>query len=426
VTADDTDDAVPPEWVPWHALLYWVVWIVRRYYQPELEEVIAKRWMPDVVLALRHEVDNRIEPRLGLWDRGRFVEEIDWLDNYVVEDWSTGVVRHRASRANDPPTFTLAAHWAWLRAAVTRAAMALGQAGPVALPQVLDAKADKAAADTADDPPHTSEAVSKAPLLWVHLDFGEVLQSPIDWPRLPQPTGEPMRAYMDRAIIGDRFFRAVEKRCTQAGLTPQRLGSIRPATYTLGWWEAKYPRRMLEFPWRAAFPQEWLTELRQLREMIYWRLIAELCERLRADEFRAEGQRIDIVVEGRSSVPAVLWRNPDMLLRALSGELCPEPRPMRHRSPGPQLPSFIELMLWPAAAPKKEPQRKQKRATTSRELLKNALVALREDGIDISTRAVHVDDLHKMAAERAGLKLGRSKSTFERALKDAREAGAED
>jgi hypothetical protein len=348
-----------------------------------------------VVLALRHEVDNRTEPRLGLWDRGRFVEEIDWLDNYVVEDWSTGLVRRRAPRADDPPAFTLAAHWVWLRAAVTRAAMALGQAGPLAL-------------------------------LRVRLDRGEVLQSPIDWPQLPQPTGEPMCAYMDRAIIGDRFFQAVEKRCTQAGLTPRRLGSMRPATHTLGWWETKYPHRMLEFQWRAAFPQEWLTELRQLREMIYWRLIAELCERLLAGDFRAEGQRIDIVVEGRSSVPAVLWRNPDMLLRPLSAELCPEPRPMRHRSPGPQLPSFIELTLWPAVAPKKEPQRKQKRATTPRELLKNALIALREDGIDISSRAVHVDVLHKMADEKAGLKPRSGKSTFERALKEARDASTED
>jgi hypothetical protein len=138
VSVNDSDDAVPPEWVPWRALLYWVVWIVRRYYRPEFDEATAKRWMPDVVQALRHDVDNRIEPRLGLWEvqasgedalaGGRFVEEIDWLDNYVVESWSTGSVQRRVPQEGDPPGFTLAAHWVWLMTAVQQVAQQAGLA----------------------------------------------------------------------------------------------------------------------------------------------------------------------------------------------------------------------------------------------------------------------------------------------------------
>jgi hypothetical protein len=137
VTADATAE-IPPDWVPWHALLYWVPWIVRRYYRPEFDEATAKRWMPDVVQALRHDVDDRIKPRLGLWEvqasgedalaGGRFVEEIDWLDNYVVESWSTGSVQRRVPQEGDPPGFTLAAHWDWLMTAVQQVARQAGLA----------------------------------------------------------------------------------------------------------------------------------------------------------------------------------------------------------------------------------------------------------------------------------------------------------
>jgi hypothetical protein len=121
VTADATVE-IPPDWVPWHALLYWVLWIIRRDYQPEFDETAAKLLMPDVVLALRHDVDNRTEPRLGLYEHDRFIEEIDWLDKYVVENWSTGLVRRRVPRAGEPPAFTLAAHWDWLMNAVRQVA----------------------------------------------------------------------------------------------------------------------------------------------------------------------------------------------------------------------------------------------------------------------------------------------------------------
>jgi hypothetical protein len=144
-------------------LLYWVIWITRRYYQPEFDKTAAKQWMPDVVLALRHDVDNRREPRLGLWDQDRFIGEIDWLDNYVVDDWSTGLVRRRVPEVGDPPGFTLAAHWAWLMTAVRQVVQQAGlpQPAPGALEQ-------QEAADTADetpaaDAPKASEDVTAMP-----------------------------------------------------------------------------------------------------------------------------------------------------------------------------------------------------------------------------------------------------------------------
>jgi predicted DNA-binding protein (UPF0251 family) len=156
--------------------------------------------------------------------------------------------------------------------------------------------------------------------------------------------------------------------------------------------------------------------------MIYWRLIVELCERLRAGSFRAAGRRID-VVRGSPTVALALWANPDMTLLP-SGEFRCEPR-SGHPPPGAGLPLFIELTLSPATAVAKKSEQKQKRAT-HRQRLKDALLALNEAGVDISSRLIRVDDLHKMAEEKAGSKRHSSKQTFERALKEARDSLSED
>jgi hypothetical protein len=127
------DDDIPPEWVPWFELLRWVIWIARRYHALELDEGSAKRLIPDVVLALRHKVDERTEPRLGLWDRGQFVGEIGWLSDYRI-DWRTGRTQRVDHLEDDPPhlrdqTFTLAVAWDWLTVAVKQAEQFLTDEG---------------------------------------------------------------------------------------------------------------------------------------------------------------------------------------------------------------------------------------------------------------------------------------------------------
>jgi hypothetical protein len=134
VTADDD---IPPEWVPWFELLRWVIWIARRCHALELDEASVKRLVPDVVLALRHKVDERKEPRLGLCDHGQFVGEIGWLVDYDV-DWRTGRTQRVDHLEDDPPhlrdrTFTLAVAWDWLVAAVKQA-VKLTRPAPAAKP----------------------------------------------------------------------------------------------------------------------------------------------------------------------------------------------------------------------------------------------------------------------------------------------------
>jgi hypothetical protein len=205
-------------------------------------------------------------------------------------------------------------------------AQALREAGPppitgAVLPaawsavEAAAARAGNQVAPPPTDRPHASEVGSRAPPLRVHLDASEVLESPPDWPQLPPPaSSEPLAAYTERAVLRDPFFQEVEKRSVRAGFSPCRPGALRPATYTLEWWQSNYPKRSFTLTAVGAHPREvWHPDLRQLQELVFWRLIVELFERLRSGEFYAEGRRID-VVEGDTKVVAELWSNPNMLL----------------------------------------------------------------------------------------------------------------
>jgi hypothetical protein len=350
------DDDVHPEWVTLGTLVSCIILAARLNHGVALDEAGARRLTQRIADILSDDPDNTLDSRrpFAFWtDDGAWFEDIDYLEPYR-KDWQTwdliltegppwpkwiGVQGHLAVRWYK---FDQAVAQALRHApqAVTSVAQAAGQVGlhtgaaPLTHEQVTD---------PVDDLPQAREVGSEAPLLQVQLHAGEVLESPLDWPQLPQPTpGEPIAAYAERVIFGDPFFQELEERCVRAGLGRWRLSLLRPATLTLEWWETRYSNRRFVLPWAAAFPDQWRMELRKARETSAWRLVVSMFEPLRTGEVRAEGQRIDVVRDS-PEVARELWSNPNMALLP-SGEFRPQSRW------GQALPSFIGLTLWPAKA----------------------------------------------------------------------------
>jgi hypothetical protein len=176
---------IPPEWVPWFELLRWVIWIAHHYHG--IDEGRARHLIPHVVVALRHKVDERVEPRLGLWDQhdqdhGQFVGEILWISHYHV-DWKTGWTQRVHHLEEDPlhlrnRRFVVAAAWDWLVAAVKQAVEQIPALHAVALPASPKTPAEGAGAspmsapepsplasamDALDSGDHQSEAATTTP-----------------------------------------------------------------------------------------------------------------------------------------------------------------------------------------------------------------------------------------------------------------------
>jgi hypothetical protein len=177
--------------------------------------------------------------------------------------------------------------------------------------------------------------------LVIRLPYGDPIVSPDDWPHLPPPNpGETVAAFIDRAIVADPFLRLVVHR------TPQEpvplLAVARPAERTLPWWEENWPYKETVL-WEPPPPRNYH------RDRVYWRLVVELCERLRAEDLVMKGHRTDVSAYPLEVVEQGLFRNPFMMLRPRirqGGWFRPE---QWHGSEPPQsLPSYHELMLWPA------------------------------------------------------------------------------
>jgi hypothetical protein len=253
--------------------------------------------------------------------------------------------------------------------------------------------------------------IAPDPCVRVHLDGGAMLESPPGWPQLPAPEpGELMTAYIARAIFGDAFFHNVEQLCRESGSTFRLLRGLRPAHRTAAAWQAKYPRRVFTITSASAS-----SELFELRELVYWRLVAALFDQLRSGELHAKGRRLD-VVGGDANVPVELWGNPDMVwLHA--GEFLPRQRQGR-ALPGSALWSFVELTLWPAAPSAKAGLQ---RRVTPKQRLTDALLARHRDGVDVTPGALLVKELKELAERTAGLNRPVSDATFRRALRAARQ-----
>jgi hypothetical protein len=399
IAFNDGEEDIPPQWVTRDTLVACIILAARLNHMLDLDEASARRLVRHVVAALISDPDNTLDARRPFacrTDDGR-LEEIDLFSDYRTDSETWDLTRVEQPLWGDRPIWiragSLEVSWYKFEQAVAQALrgpLPVAIAGP-AVARAVDQdnpEADAAppahyepATDLADGLPQASDVGSNRPLLRVHLDAGEVLETPPDWPLLPPPTpGESAPAYMGRAILGDRFFQEVEKLCGQAGLARYRLRAVRPATCALVWWERKYPDRVLQLPWAAAFPDQRRSELSQLREPVYRRLVVELCERLRAGDFRAKGQRID-VVGGSPEVPGELWGNPDMILLP-SGELRPQQR-QGHPPPGVGLPTFVALTVWPPQPNSESPRRGGGRRPKYDwdHVMDKLLERLRDDGI---------------------------------------------
>jgi hypothetical protein len=241
--------------------------------------------------------------------------------------------------------------------------------------------------------------------LVIRLNYGEPIVSPDGWPRLPTPEpGEPVAAFVDRAIVGDPFLQFVTSR-TSGGPVPP-LAVVRPAERTFAWWEEEWPNRELSL-WDDPPPRNYH------RDRVYWRLVVEWFDRLRDSDPVMRGHRTDLPAYPSEEVEPGLFRNHYMELRPHApGGGWFRPEEWRGDRPPPGLlRRYRELTLWPAQAAE------AKRAKTPRQLTADALVSLQGEGVDIRSPA-SVAALHKLAEAKSGVKV--SKATLERALADAR------
>jgi hypothetical protein len=153
------------------------------------------------------------------------------------------------------------------------------------------------------------------------------LVSPPGWPWLPPPEpGEPLAAYLERALLKDPFYLDV---CRKLGDGPRlRIAPFRPSL-TLAKWRERYPPKPLRRTY--TYPDAVLV-----------RLLVALCDQLRAGEVELRGVRLSSLAEER--VPLALFRFEDMVLypnTSDGGQLRPEGRLPEG------LPEYRELTLWP-------------------------------------------------------------------------------
>jgi hypothetical protein len=222
----------------------------------------------------------------------------------------------------------------------------------------------------------------KIPLPYVKPEFGSwsggPLFSPDGWPRLPPPDpGETVAAFLDRAIVGDRFLEAVTARTFQGPVSP--LAVVRPADRIFGWWVEEWPyREPSPFPWpaEAELPRSYH------RDRVYWLLVVEWFDRLRNGDLVMRGHRTDGLapgppagaartrsLRGDAAYPGEVvalgrWENPYMALRPRAGLF--EPEQWHGRLPPPGLPWYRDLTVWPAGAA--EAKQKARRRVPRKEL----------------------------------------------------------
>jgi hypothetical protein len=186
-----------------------------------------------------------------------------------------------------------------------------------------------------------SEGEGRGGHLVICLDGGETYPSPDDWPQLPSAEpGETLAAFWDRAIVGDPFLQSVTAHTSH---NLQGLPWVaRPAEQTFARWEERWPDKVFYRSYDESAGN-------YHRDRVCWRLVVELCERLRAGDLVMKGRRTDVSEYPLEVVNQGLFRNPFMMLRPRirqGGWFRPE---QWHGSEPPQsLPSYHELMLWPA------------------------------------------------------------------------------
>lgn len=186
----------------------------------------------------------------------------------------------------------------------------------------------------------------------LHLGLGETIDFPSDWLRLPLPVrSESIATWWNIAIVGNPMVRKILARGATIGLKVPSLDEMHPADLTLSWWERKWPFK--EFQWvfegesRAAALTYYLG-------WVFWRLVVEFFDRLRAGDILTGGRRIDVAEGGPfNSACSGLWSNPDMVMRLSVGTFHSKQR-LGHPVPGRELPSFIDFVVCPPAVPKLE------------------------------------------------------------------------
>jgi hypothetical protein len=196
-----------------------------------------------------------------------------------------------------------------------------------------------------------SEGGGRGGHLVIRLDGGVTYPSPNDWPQLPPAEpGETLAAFWDRAIVGDPFLQSIIARTFR---NLQGLSLVaRPAEQTFGRWEERWPDKVFYRSYDES-PRNYH------RDRVYWRLVVELCERLRAGDLVMKGHLRDVFA--LEVVKQGLFRDPFMVLRPRAspgGWFRPE---QWHSSQPPQSlsSSYHGLTLWPAeaAAPEREASR---------------------------------------------------------------------
>jgi hypothetical protein len=272
----------------------------------------------------------------------------------------------------------------------------------------------------------TDEGDSDGARFVIRFDGDKTLSPDDGWPVLPPPeSGESPLAWMRRAESEDPFVQKILALGAVVGLKIPYLEPIRPAQITAAWHAKTWPEKRGE---PVPDPASWWVFREDYRRLLgyelnraVWRVRVAVCERLLAG---------DPPLRGRAGpawsvepVPLGLLRNKDMEMQCEDDALRPTQRPGSHPPPG-DLSVFGELTLCPAAtgdvqpSSPQAPQEPAPKTKTRRQLLADALVARHEGGRSILSPGTSVDDLHKEVGEATKIQI--SKTTFERALRDAR------
>jgi hypothetical protein len=168
-----------------------------------------------------------------------------------------------------------------------------------------------------------------------------------DFPSLRPPTdGEPLPAYIARAVDRHQSVLAIMRLGEPVGLKAPIGKSLRPAEMTIHRWEREFPADH-RFPW-DHYRQ---TVLFHFSKYLRRRLLVELFDRIRAGTWCLNGHIADDVEYASHPVPAGRFGHPDMVLHyGPQGDWL---RPMQRPGwpvPVASLPSFGGLTLHPRPA----------------------------------------------------------------------------
>jgi hypothetical protein len=186
---------------------------------------------------------------------------------------------------------------------------------------------------------------------------------PDDWPDLPPPAayGEPLPAYVERAVDGHKSVLAILRLGEPLGLTISSQAMVRPGERTVQQWGLEFPPDH-RFYWIDNHHHG--TVLFHFCQYLRHRLLVQLFDHLRANTWSVRAHRADDVDYTSRPVSHGLFGHPDMTLHYRPGGDWFRPI-QRHGWPVPavSLPSFSVLTLLPqpaaawfeGGAPQKQP-----------------------------------------------------------------------